>query len=171
MFFPAPSLIFCVFCLQVLCEDKSVEDVLQRHFNSSKDFRSMHMLLVRLLASFLLSSLRVWILHINPLIHCRFQMLCLSRVSVSKPAIRPADLLEASRLCFADAKANMLHGKNKNPHKNMSKKSSNLFNICVFSLQGCPSWSCASSSPLNTWTTSTKESRSTSRWFTTVRRE
>uniref|UniRef100_A0A3Q3X4T6 Origin recognition complex subunit 4 n=1 Tax=Mola mola TaxID=94237 RepID=A0A3Q3X4T6_MOLML len=32
------------------------------------------------------------------------------RVSVSKPAIRPADVLEASRLCFADAKANMLHG-------------------------------------------------------------
>lgn len=33
--------------LQTLCEDKSVEEVLQRHFNSSKDFRSMHMLLVR----------------------------------------------------------------------------------------------------------------------------
>ncbi|TMS11553.1 Origin recognition complex subunit 4 [Larimichthys crocea] len=64
-----------------LCEDKSVEDVLKRHFNSSRDFRSMHMLL----------------------------MLCLSRVSVSKPAIRPADLLEASRLCFTDSKANMLH--------------------------------------------------------------
>uniref|UniRef100_A0A4W6DTI5 Origin recognition complex subunit 4 n=1 Tax=Lates calcarifer TaxID=8187 RepID=A0A4W6DTI5_LATCA len=68
--------------IQTLCEDKSVEEVLQRHFNSSKDFRSMHMLL----------------------------MLCLSRVSVAKPAIKPADLLEASRLCFADAKANMLHG-------------------------------------------------------------
>ncbi|KAG8004677.1 Origin recognition complex subunit 4, partial [Nibea albiflora] len=68
--------------IKSLCEDKSVEDVLRRHFNSSKDFRSMHMLL----------------------------MLCLSRVSVSKPAIRPADLLEASRLCFTDSKANMLHG-------------------------------------------------------------
>ncbi|CAK6970846.1 origin recognition complex subunit 4 [Scomber scombrus] len=68
--------------IKTLCEDKSVEDVLQRHFNSSKDFRSMQMLL----------------------------MLCLSRVSVAKPAIKPADLLEASRLCFADAKANMLHG-------------------------------------------------------------
>lgn len=68
--------------VKTLCEDKSVEDVLQRHFNSSKDFRSMHMLL----------------------------MLCLSRVSVAKPTIKPADLLEASRLCFADAKANMLHG-------------------------------------------------------------
>ncbi|XP_022616851.1 origin recognition complex subunit 4 isoform X1 [Seriola dumerili] len=68
--------------IKTLCEDKSVEDVLQRHFNSSKDFRSMQMLL----------------------------MLCLSRVTVAKPAIKPADLQEASRLCFADAKANMLHG-------------------------------------------------------------
>lgn len=68
--------------IKTLCEDKSVEEVLQRHFNSSKDFRSMQMLL----------------------------MLCLSRVSVAKPAIKPADLLEASRLCFGDAKANMLHG-------------------------------------------------------------
>lgn len=49
-------LFFCVVCLQALCEDKSVEDVLQRHFNSSRDFRSMHMLLVQLLASFLLAS-------------------------------------------------------------------------------------------------------------------
>ncbi|XP_019957852.2 origin recognition complex subunit 4 [Paralichthys olivaceus] len=68
--------------IKILCEDKSVEEVLQRHYNSSRDFRSMHMLL----------------------------MLCLSRVSVAKPAIKPSDLLEASRLCFADAKANMLHG-------------------------------------------------------------
>lgn len=42
------SLLLCFFiCLQTLCEDKSVEDVLQRHFNSSKDFRSLHTLLVR----------------------------------------------------------------------------------------------------------------------------
>ncbi|XP_005738722.1 origin recognition complex subunit 4 [Pundamilia nyererei] len=68
--------------VKTLCEDKSVEEVLQRHFNSSKDFRSLHMLL----------------------------MLCLSRVSVAKPTIKPADLLEASRMCFADATANMLHG-------------------------------------------------------------
>lgn len=38
-------------------------------------------------------------------------MLCLSRVSVAKPTIKPADLLDASRLCFADTKASMLHGK------------------------------------------------------------
>ncbi|XP_022045000.2 origin recognition complex subunit 4 [Acanthochromis polyacanthus] len=68
--------------VQTLCEDKSVEEALQRHFNSSKDFRSLHMLL----------------------------MLCLSRVSVSKPSIKAADLLDASRLCFCDAKVNMLHG-------------------------------------------------------------
>ncbi|TNN84959.1 Origin recognition complex subunit 4 [Liparis tanakae] len=68
--------------VEALCEDKSAEDALRRHFNSSKDFRSMHMLL----------------------------MLCLSRVSAAKPAITAADLLEASRLSFADAKANMLHG-------------------------------------------------------------
>uniref|UniRef100_A0A3Q2U1W4 Origin recognition complex subunit 4 n=1 Tax=Fundulus heteroclitus TaxID=8078 RepID=A0A3Q2U1W4_FUNHE len=65
-----------------LCEDKSVRDVLQRHFDSSKDFRSLHMLL----------------------------MLCLSRVSVAKPTITAADFLDASRSCLADAKANMLHG-------------------------------------------------------------
>ncbi|KAM3585391.1 uncharacterized protein V6R79_016670 [Siganus canaliculatus] len=68
--------------VKTLCEDKPVQDALQRHFSSSKDVRSLQRLL----------------------------MWCLSRVSVSRPAIRPADLLEASRLCFADAKANMLHG-------------------------------------------------------------
>ncbi|TDG96411.1 hypothetical protein EPR50_G00241440 [Perca flavescens] len=68
--------------VKTLVEDRSAVDVLQRHFNSSKDFRSMHVLL----------------------------MLCLSRVSVAKPAVKPADLLEASRLCFSDAKANILHG-------------------------------------------------------------
>ncbi|XP_016535498.1 origin recognition complex subunit 4 isoform X2 [Poecilia formosa] len=65
-----------------LCEDKSAEEVLQRHFNSSTDFRSLHMLL----------------------------MLCLSRVSVARPSITPTDLLDASRFCLADANANMLHG-------------------------------------------------------------
>ncbi|KAI4831838.1 hypothetical protein KUCAC02_001357 [Chaenocephalus aceratus] len=68
--------------VKTLCEDKSVEDALQRHYNSSKNFRSNHMLL----------------------------MLCLSRVSVANPAIKPADLLEASKMCLIDAQANMLHG-------------------------------------------------------------
>ncbi|XP_068612560.1 origin recognition complex subunit 4 [Brachionichthys hirsutus] len=68
--------------VEALSEDKSAQEVLQRHFNSSKDFRSLHVLLIR----------------------------CLSRVSADKPFIRPADLQEASRLCFEDANANMLHG-------------------------------------------------------------
>lgn len=93
-----------------------MEDVLQRHFNSSKDFRSMHTLLVRLLATFLLVSLCCSLSLTGSWIFSGcLQMLCLSRVSVSNPTIRPADLLEASRLCFADAKANMLHGKQRKP--------------------------------------------------------
>ncbi|MBN3324767.1 ORC4 protein, partial [Atractosteus spatula] len=65
-----------------LCDDRSVEDILQKHFHSSKDFRSLQRLLV----------------------------LTLSRVTVSNPAVKPADLLEASRLCTMDSKANILHG-------------------------------------------------------------
>ncbi|XP_028836620.1 origin recognition complex subunit 4 [Denticeps clupeoides] len=65
-----------------LTEDKSVEDVLQKHFNISKDFRSLHVLL----------------------------LLALSRVTTSSPAIQPTDLVEARRLCAADYKANILHG-------------------------------------------------------------
>uniref|UniRef100_A0A672YMT6 Origin recognition complex subunit 4 n=1 Tax=Sphaeramia orbicularis TaxID=375764 RepID=A0A672YMT6_9TELE len=68
--------------VKALCEDKSVEEVLLRHFNCSRDFRSLHM----------------------------FLMLCLSRVTVAKPVVKAADVLEAGRLCFADAKADMLHG-------------------------------------------------------------
>ncbi|XP_057686620.1 origin recognition complex subunit 4 [Corythoichthys intestinalis] len=68
--------------VQSCCEDQSVTEVLRRHFNSSKDFRSMHRLL----------------------------MLCLSHISTVNPTIKPADVLEASKLCFSDAKSNMLHG-------------------------------------------------------------
>ncbi|XP_078084126.1 origin recognition complex subunit 4 isoform X2 [Mustelus asterias] len=68
--------------IQSLCKDKAVEDILQKHFNSSKDFRSLHMLL----------------------------MLALSQVAVSNPNIRLPDLLAASRLCTMDSKANVLHG-------------------------------------------------------------
>ncbi|XP_077452137.1 origin recognition complex subunit 4 [Stigmatopora argus] len=68
--------------VQTCCDDKSVDEVLQRHFNFSTDFRSMHMLL----------------------------MLCLSRISTVNSTIKPADVLEASRLYFSDAKSNMLHG-------------------------------------------------------------
>ncbi|CAB1349508.1 unnamed protein product [Coregonus sp. 'balchen'] len=66
--------------IKTLCEDQPVVDVLQRHYNSSKDFRSLHLLLA------------------------------LSCVSASKPAIKPTDLLEASRVCMVDSKANILHG-------------------------------------------------------------
>ncbi|XP_066519410.1 origin recognition complex subunit 4 isoform X2 [Hoplias malabaricus] len=70
------------FSVSKLCEEKSVEEILQKHFNSSKDFRSLHLLL----------------------------LLALSRVSVSNPTLRAVDLLEAGRVCFADSKANILHG-------------------------------------------------------------
>lgn len=62
-------------------------------------------------------------------------MFCLSRVSVAKPAIKPADLLEASRLCFADAKANMLHGENKIEGETPSALSpigSHRLHLCLF---------------------------------------
>uniref|UniRef100_A0A8C2IX56 Origin recognition complex subunit 4 n=1 Tax=Cyprinus carpio TaxID=7962 RepID=A0A8C2IX56_CYPCA len=65
-----------------LCEEKSVEEILRRHFNGSKDFRSLHSLL----------------------------FLSVSRVSVSHSTLREADLLEASRLISADSKAIILHG-------------------------------------------------------------
>ncbi|XP_038645900.1 origin recognition complex subunit 4 isoform X1 [Scyliorhinus canicula] len=68
--------------IQSLCKDKTVEDILQKHFNSSKDFRSLHMLL----------------------------MLTLSQVTVSNRNIGLTDLLAASRLCTMDSKANVLHG-------------------------------------------------------------
>ncbi|CAN9498432.1 unnamed protein product [Ophioblennius macclurei] len=68
--------------LQTLCGDQSAREAFQRHFNSSKHFGSLHLLLI----------------------------LCLSRISASKPFIRAADVLEASRMCLSDSKVNMLHG-------------------------------------------------------------
>ncbi|XP_053494382.1 origin recognition complex subunit 4 [Ictalurus furcatus] len=65
-----------------LCEDKSVDEILQKHYNSCKDFRSLHSLL----------------------------LLAVSRVSVSNPILRAVDLLEASRMSSADSKGNILHG-------------------------------------------------------------
>ncbi|XP_072435852.1 origin recognition complex subunit 4 isoform X2 [Chiloscyllium punctatum] len=66
--------------IQSLCKEKMVEDILQKHFNSSKDFRSLHM------------------------------MLTLSHVTVSNPNIQPTDLLAASKQYMMDSKANLLHG-------------------------------------------------------------
>ncbi|XP_023678106.1 origin recognition complex subunit 4 [Paramormyrops kingsleyae] len=68
--------------IKMLCEDRSVKDVLRKHFNTSKDFRSLHMLL----------------------------LMALSRVTPTNPTIKPGDIQEASRLCSMDAKANILHG-------------------------------------------------------------
>ncbi|XP_048874505.1 origin recognition complex subunit 4 isoform X2 [Brienomyrus brachyistius] len=68
--------------IMTLCEDSSVKDVLRKHFNTSKDFRSLHMLL----------------------------LMALSRVTPTNPTIKPGDIQEASRLCTMDAKANILHG-------------------------------------------------------------
>ncbi|TRZ01022.1 hypothetical protein DNTS_016668 [Danionella cerebrum] len=65
-----------------LCEDKSVLDILKRNFNTSKDFRSLQSLL----------------------------FLVVSRLSISHSTLEEADFLEASRLTFADSKANVLHG-------------------------------------------------------------
>lgn len=102
--------------LQTLCKDASVEEVLRRHFNTSKDFRSMHALLVRtkkIVKRFwedVPDQMEVYKIHPR-WCTCFLQMLCLSRVSVSKPVLKPADVLEASKLRFADAKGNMLHGK------------------------------------------------------------
>ncbi|XP_078260537.1 origin recognition complex subunit 4 isoform X2 [Rhinoraja longicauda] len=68
--------------IESLCKDKTVVNVLQKHFSSSKDFRSLHMLL----------------------------MFALSHVTISKPSIQSMDLLDASRLYTMDSKANILHG-------------------------------------------------------------
>lgn len=68
--------------VKTLCEDLLVVDVFRRHFNSSKDLRSLHLLL----------------------------LLVVSRVCVSNPFIKPSDLLDAGRLRSSDSKANILHG-------------------------------------------------------------
>ncbi|XP_045415453.1 origin recognition complex subunit 4 isoform X2 [Lemur catta] len=68
--------------VQCLSEDRNVREVLQKHFNVSKNLRSLHMLL----------------------------MLTLSRVTASRPFMSAADLMEASQLCSMDSKANIVHG-------------------------------------------------------------
>ncbi|XP_069588991.1 origin recognition complex subunit 4 [Ranitomeya imitator] len=68
--------------LQTLLENKTVEDVLLKQFNASKDIRSLQMLL----------------------------LLTLCRVNVSHPHLNAADFVEAYRLRSMDSKANILHG-------------------------------------------------------------
>ncbi|KAK2108965.1 origin recognition complex subunit 4 [Saguinus oedipus] len=65
-----------------LSEERSVQEVLQKHFNISKNLRSLHMLL----------------------------MLSLNRVTASHPFMTAIDLMEASQLCSMDSKANIVHG-------------------------------------------------------------
>ncbi|XP_070332345.1 origin recognition complex subunit 4 isoform X4 [Odocoileus virginianus] len=67
--------------VQGLSEDRSVREVLQKHFNASKNLRSLHMLL----------------------------MLALNRVTPSHPFITAADLMEANQLCSMDSKGNIVH--------------------------------------------------------------
>ncbi|XP_048341422.1 origin recognition complex subunit 4 [Sphaerodactylus townsendi] len=68
--------------VQSLIEDRTVQAVLQNQFHYSKDLRSLYMLL----------------------------MLALSNVTVSHPYITASDVLEASKLCGTDSKANIVHG-------------------------------------------------------------
>uniref|UniRef100_H0VCN7 Origin recognition complex subunit 4 n=1 Tax=Cavia porcellus TaxID=10141 RepID=H0VCN7_CAVPO len=68
--------------IQGLSEDKNVREVLLKHFNVSKNLRSLHMLL----------------------------MLALNRVTASHPFMTAADLMEAAQICSMDSKANIVHG-------------------------------------------------------------
>ncbi|XP_070655870.1 origin recognition complex subunit 4 isoform X3 [Bos indicus] len=77
-----PVVIIGLTCRLSLSEDRSVKEVLQKHFNVSKNLRSLHMLL----------------------------MLALNRVTPSHPFITAADLMEANQLCSMDSKGNIVHG-------------------------------------------------------------
>ncbi|XP_077009856.1 origin recognition complex subunit 4 isoform X3 [Tamandua tetradactyla] len=77
-----PVAVIGLTCRLYLSEDRSVREVLQKHFNVSKNLRSLHMLL----------------------------MLALNHVTTSHPFITPADLMEANQLCSMDSKANIVHG-------------------------------------------------------------
>ena len=68
--------------VQSLSEDRSVQEVLQKHFNVSKNLRSLHMLL----------------------------RLALNRVTPSQPFMTAADLTEANQQCSVDSKANIVRG-------------------------------------------------------------
>uniref|UniRef100_A0A8C5PDT2 Origin recognition complex subunit 4 n=1 Tax=Leptobrachium leishanense TaxID=445787 RepID=A0A8C5PDT2_9ANUR len=68
--------------IQSLVGNKMIEDVLQKQFNSAKDVRSLHMLL----------------------------LLTLSRISASHLQLNAGDFLEVVKLRSMDSKANILHG-------------------------------------------------------------
>ncbi|XP_016805278.2 origin recognition complex subunit 4 isoform X3 [Pan troglodytes] len=77
-----PIAVIGLTCRLYLSEDRSVQEVLRKHFNISKNLRSLHMLL----------------------------MLALNRVTASHPFMTAVDLMEASQLCSMDSKANIVHG-------------------------------------------------------------
>lgn len=68
--------------IQLLTEDKTVQDILQNLFHYSKDLRSLNFLL----------------------------MLAVSNVTVRHPLITASDLQEASKQYRMDSKANIVHG-------------------------------------------------------------
>ncbi|MEE6489163.1 hypothetical protein FKM82_015508 [Ascaphus truei] len=68
--------------IQCLKGNKTVEDVLRKQFNLTKDVRSLHMLL----------------------------LLAISGINVPHPHLSSTDFLEASRLRSMDSKANLMHG-------------------------------------------------------------
>ncbi|XP_020641349.3 origin recognition complex subunit 4 isoform X2 [Pogona vitticeps] len=68
--------------IQILLEDQRAQDVLKNLFYFSKDLRYLSMLL----------------------------MFALNNVNASHPYMSVSDLLEASRLCRMDSKANIVHG-------------------------------------------------------------
>ncbi|XP_023370806.1 origin recognition complex subunit 4 isoform X2 [Otolemur garnettii] len=77
-----PVAIVGLTCRLCLSEDRSVREVLQKHFSVSKSLRSLHMLL----------------------------MFALNLVTASHPFISATDLMEANQLCSMDSKANIVHG-------------------------------------------------------------
>ncbi|XP_064442573.1 origin recognition complex subunit 4 isoform X3 [Mirounga angustirostris] len=87
--------------VQCLTEDRSVREVLQKHFNVSKNLRSLHMLLINFgrINMITTSNLPIW-----------NKMLALNRVTTSHPFMTAADVMEANQLCSMDSKANIVHG-------------------------------------------------------------
>nr|XP_035920677.1 origin recognition complex subunit 4 isoform X6 [Halichoerus grypus] len=87
--------------VQCLTEDRSVREVLQKHFNVSKNLRSLHMLLINFgrINMITTSNLPIW-----------NKMLALNRVTTSHPFMTAADVIEANQLCSMDSKANIVHG-------------------------------------------------------------
>ncbi|XP_035920673.1 origin recognition complex subunit 4 isoform X3 [Halichoerus grypus] len=96
-----PLAVIGLTCRLCLTEDRSVREVLQKHFNVSKNLRSLHMLLINFgrINMITTSNLPIW-----------NKMLALNRVTTSHPFMTAADVIEANQLCSMDSKANIVHG-------------------------------------------------------------